>query len=71
MSLMLDDFSRPWCSHVRSTRAISDSPLARLDCSAPRGATGEVCDVDSCNNIVFVDFGAGAIACTVDELEAA
>jgi hypothetical protein len=65
--LTLDDCTR--LMHARAARPVSDSPLAPIDGSVRAGAIGEVCDVDGCNEVVFVDFGKGAIACTPDELE--
>lgn len=56
---------------VRARRAIRDTPLAVGAVHVLAGTIGEVCDVDDCvwpEPIVFVDFGAGAIACTADEL---
>lgn len=53
--------------YARARVAISDSPLSD-GADAARGAVGEVCDVDICDGIVFVDFGRGAIACLPSEL---
>jgi hypothetical protein len=66
--LTADDCAR--MSMVRARRAIRDTPLASVDASTHQGIVGEVCDVDYCAEppIVFVDFGADAIACTPDEL---
>ena len=49
-------------------RRIEDSPLAEVDASARRGQRGEVVDVDGVDGYVYVDFGKGAIACTIDEI---
>jgi len=68
VGLSLDDLGRDWARFVVARRSIEDSPLAASDGSANRGAVGEVCDVDRCNDVAFVDFGDGAIACVAEDL---
>ncbi len=53
---------------VRAVRRIEDSPLSDRPSPAAAGACGSIADIDLANDIVFVDFGAGAIACSPDEI---
>lgn len=48
--------------YVKAKRAIEDSPLAEQDASVKRGAVGYVEDYDNLANLLYVDFGNGAIA---------
>jgi hypothetical protein len=68
--LTLDDLSRLY-GPVRAVREIHDNPLSAHDGSVPKGTLGEICDIDGCNDIAFVDFGEGAIACVPADLECA
>lgn len=54
---------------VKARRRIHDSPLAKEDATAPRGAIGSVEDIDRLNNIVVVEFESGVLLCDPDELE--
>ena len=56
--------------YVKAKRAIEDSPLAEQDGSVKRGAIGYVDDYDSTNNLLYVDFGNGAIAVDPSEVTA-
>lgn len=53
---------------VRARRRIEDSPLSAPPAPAARGSIGSVEDIDGSGELVFVDFGRGAIACAPDEL---
>jgi len=52
---------------VRARCPIADTPLARRDASAARGAVGDV--EDAADGWLWVDFGRGTIACSPDELD--
>jgi hypothetical protein len=54
--------------YVKAKRAIEDSPLADEDASVKRGAVGYVDDYDSSSNLLYVDFGNGAIAVDPNEV---
>ena len=54
--------------YVKAKRAIEDSPLAEQDGSVKRGAIGYVDDYDSTDNLLYVDFGNGAIAVDPNEV---
>jgi hypothetical protein len=54
--------------YVKAKRAIEDSPLAEQDGSVKRGAVGYVDDYDSSSNLLYVDFGNGAIAVDPNEV---
>lgn len=48
---------------------VFDSPLAgRAEPVARAGNVGEVCDLVSADGLLFVDFGAGAVACLPGEV---
>ena len=53
---------------VKARHQIIDSPLSLSDSSVKRGQRGEIVDLDFSANLIFVDFGNGAIACTPDEV---
>jgi GNAT superfamily N-acetyltransferase len=57
--------------YVKAKRAIEDSPLADEDASVKRGAIGYVDDYDSVENLLYVDFGNGAIAVDPAEVSVA
>ena len=57
--------------YVKAKRAIEDSPLADEDASVKRGAIGYVDDYDSVENLLYVDFGKGAIAVDPAEVSVA
>lgn len=54
--------------YVKAKRAIEDSPLAEQDGSVKRGAIGYVDDYDGTDNLLYVDFGNGAIAVDPNEV---
>jgi hypothetical protein len=53
---------------VMARRGIEDSPLAEIDSSCRRGAVGECLDFSESDNLLYVDFGNGAIACYPEEV---
>lgn len=55
--------------NVKARHAIEDSPLAEVDGSCARGAVGYCEDFDG--EMLYVDFGRGAIMCDPSEVRIA
>jgi hypothetical protein len=54
---------------VLARRRIEDSPLARKPVVAKRGMMGSVEDVDTCAELVVVEFETGVLLCEPEELK--